>query len=140
MSRHRNKQLPVQRQIVSAEYFQGPLPRPADLVQYNAAVPGAADRILHQFEEQSAHRRALETKVVESNVASERRGIYAATWVTTLFVVGGFVLIGVGQSVPGIGALAWGAAQVSGSFMVNILGRRRELRRKQEVEQRSASP
>jgi len=134
VGRHRDSQVPVQRQVVAAEFFQGPLPRPADLAQYEQALPGAAERILRQFEEQSSHRRALEAKVVDSNVASERRGIYAATWVTSLFVVGGFALIGVGESVPGIGALVWAAAQVSLSFLANILGRRRELRRKDQIE------
>jgi uncharacterized membrane protein len=136
--RGRNKQVAVQRQVFAAEFYQGPLPRPSDLVQYNQAVPDGAERILRQFEQQSAHRRSIEAKVVDSNIASERRGVMAATWVTSLFVVGGFVLIAMGQSVAGIGALAWSAAQVSGSFLVNILGRRRELRQKREMEQQQA--
>lgn len=138
--RGRSKQVAVQRQVFAAEFYQGPLPRPADLVQYNNAVPDGAERIMRQFEEQSAHRRTIEGKVVDSNIAGERRGVLAATWVTTLFVVGGFILIGVGQSVAGIGALTWSAAQVSGSFLVNILGRRRELRMKRQMEQPKQSP
>jgi len=135
VGRHRNQNLPAQRQVVAAEFFQGPLPRPSDLGQYEQAIPGAGERILRQFEEQSSHRRALEAKVVDSNVASERRGIYAATWVTSLFVVGGFVLIGLGQPAPGIGALAWAGVQVSLSFFANIFGRRRELAKKRAQEE-----
>ena len=136
MGRHRGSQLPVQHQVFSAELFYGPLPRPGDLRQYEEAVPGAADRIIRQFEEQSAHRRTLETKVVDSNIEGERRGVVAATFVTALFVLGGFTLIGLGIPQPGIYVLAWAGAQVTGSFIVTILGRRSELRRKREMEQR----
>jgi uncharacterized membrane protein len=142
MGRHRSSQLPAQRQpqqqVLAAEFFRGPLPRPTDFAHYDQVVPGAGERILHQFEEQSAHRRTLEAKVVDSNIAGERRGTYAATYLASLFVIGGFVLVWLGQSTPGIGALAWAAAQVSGTFIVNILGRRDELRRKREQEQQQA--
>jgi uncharacterized membrane protein len=40
------------------------------LVQYNEAVPDAADRIIAMAERQSAHREQLETAVVNANVAS----------------------------------------------------------------------
>jgi uncharacterized membrane protein len=139
--RSRNReQLPVQRQVFSAEFYQGPLPKPTDLAQYNDAVPDGAERILRQFEEQSAHRRSIESKVVDSNIQGERRGIIAATWVTTLFVVGGFVLIATNRAVFGVGALAWAAAQVSSSFILNILGRRRELKQKQGTQQPPKQP
>lgn len=49
-----------------AEYYSysGPLPSPEVLQKFNEIVPGAADRILVQFEEQSRHRRTLETKAL----------------------------------------------------------------------------
>ena len=49
---------------LNAQHFSGPLPPPLVLVQYNEAVPDAADRIIKMAESQSSHRQNLETKVL----------------------------------------------------------------------------
>lgn len=56
--------------VVEQSSYAGPLPPPGMLVQYNEAVPDAADRIIAMAERQSAHREQLETAVVNANVAS----------------------------------------------------------------------
>lgn len=57
--------------------FQGPLPPPKILQQYNEILPGAAERILQQFEKETQHRHALEGKIVEAQLESQRAEIPA---------------------------------------------------------------
>jgi len=53
------KQPSIIQQSVAAA-FQGSLPLPSHLREYNEIVPGAAERILAMAEKQSVHRRDLE--------------------------------------------------------------------------------
>jgi uncharacterized membrane protein len=46
--------------FVQTEMYSGPLPHPDMLKQYEEAVPGLAQVIVHQFSEQGTHRRWLE--------------------------------------------------------------------------------
>lgn len=50
--------------------YAGPIPPPAILGQYEEVCQGSANRILTQFEEQGRHRRSLESKAINYNVAS----------------------------------------------------------------------
>lgn len=54
--------------------FSGPLPHPDILKRFDEVVPGAAERILVMAEEQSAHRRSLERKVIDSDIARSKWG------------------------------------------------------------------
>lgn len=54
----------VELSVQSVQHFQGPLPPPQALVQYKAALPGCAERIVSMAKEQAAHRRALESRVI----------------------------------------------------------------------------
>lgn len=45
-----------------AQFFVGPLPNPDTLKKFDEIVPGAADRVITQFELQSEHRRYLEKR------------------------------------------------------------------------------
>jgi len=59
--------------ITSVEMaFQGPIPPPQVLKGYDQLIPGAADRILTMAENQSAHRRQMETKVVDGQIEDDR--------------------------------------------------------------------
>ncbi len=50
------------------ESYSGPIPHPEILAKYNELLPGSADRILKEFEQQSAHRRGIEKDVVKSEI------------------------------------------------------------------------
>lgn len=57
------------RQITAtASTFEGPIPPPDVLQQYNSIIPNAAERIIRMAEKQSDHRMDLEKKVVYSNI------------------------------------------------------------------------
>jgi uncharacterized membrane protein len=58
----------VRQEVSSVQYsYSGPLPHPDILQQYDRIVPNGAERIFAQFESQSAHRRMIEAKVINSN-------------------------------------------------------------------------
>ena len=63
----------------TATSFEGPIPPPQVLQQYNSIVPGAAERILLMAEKQSDHRMDLEKRVVYSNVKKSYVGMGLAT-------------------------------------------------------------
>lgn len=87
MARDKEQRAVVQTQSIA---FSGPIPPPAHLEQYERILPGAAERILKMAEEQSAHRRSLETKVIDSGVISSNRGL----WFGFIIGLAGFSIVG----------------------------------------------
>lgn len=53
---------------------RGPLPAPEMFREYESVCPGAADRIIKMAEDEGAHRRSIETKTVDADIALQRRG------------------------------------------------------------------
>lgn len=54
--------------------YQGPIPSPDDIALYNQHIPDGANRIMKMAEEQSSHRRELETIVIRSQQRQSERG------------------------------------------------------------------
>lgn len=68
---------PKENKVVLTEVsqsFSGPLPPPDVLRQFDEVVPGAAERIIKMAEEQSAHRKELERKVINSDISRSKWG------------------------------------------------------------------
>lgn len=59
--------------------YAGPMPPPEMLVEYEAIVPGAAERIIVQFEEQSRHRREMEKIAIPSGIRRSYAGLIFGT-------------------------------------------------------------
>lgn len=107
--------------ILHERTYVGPLPEPADLKAYDLVVPGSAERILTQFEEQGRHRRELEQTVVRG---SERRG-NLGQWLAFVLlmtgIIGGCVVAAVGYQKAGVGIA--GGAFACGALTYVIGGR-----------------
>lgn len=58
--------------------FQGPIPPPALLQQYNAIVPNAAERIIAMAEKENQHRHAQETQALQANIDAQRKQLELA--------------------------------------------------------------
>jgi len=117
--------------VVSAGRFRsGPLPAPEEFAQYEQVLTGSAERLMRQFEIQSDHRRSLESQVVGSNIANERRGMNIGGVLAGMFIVGGFAAVMTGHDVAGYAAIGWAAAQISGTYIVTLIGRSRQLAKK----------
>lgn len=64
----------------------GPLPAPEELAAYNNVVVDGAERIFQQFEEQSEHRRELESRVIRSDIARSWAGLVAGLVLDLLLI------------------------------------------------------
>ena len=78
---------------VVAASWEGPLPPPDALRQYNEIVPGAALRILEMAEKQSQHRIEMEKTVIEGDSKRSYMGLVAAFILSAMVIIGGIYLI-----------------------------------------------
>ena len=99
-----------------SEQYAGPLPPPQMLQQYEATVPGAADRILRMAERESEHRRSLEREVV----AAEREDRARQRSERRLGQVLGFVLCVVAIVAGAVVAVR--SSGTAGQIMGGIIG------------------
>jgi uncharacterized membrane protein len=111
--------------------YSGPLPHPDALERYNQIVPGAADRIIAQFEKQAAHRQGLERKVVHSNTFCQKLGTISALLIGLAGVGGGIYLIHAGQSGSGLTAFFSTIGSLVGVFIYGKESQKRERQDKQ---------
>jgi len=61
-----------------SQSFQGPMPPPALLGQYEQIVPGAAERILQIAEAEVRHRHAQEDAATNANIDAQRKQLEIA--------------------------------------------------------------
>ena len=95
--------------------FSGPLPHPQLLNQYNEVIPGGADRIVKLTENQAAHRQSLESRA------------QVFTFILALVaLVGGIVLIAVGDNAEGLVPLVASIGGLGGLFIYREIRSRRE--------------
>lgn len=107
--------------------FQGPLPPPQVLAQYNEVVPGLAERVVQMAESQSRHRQELERQVVAANVAAEKRASWFGFILLTLLSLGGFVLISRGYGPHGIAIVIGALASFAGAYVWGKKQQQKEL-------------
>ena len=113
-------QTQLQSLTISAELFAGPLPHPEVLRAYDEICPGAAKMILDKFEDQSDHRRNLESRALTSNIVQTFLGTFCAFIVLMTLIISGALLIDRGRDIGGLGAIAAG---VCGAIYVFVKGK-----------------
>ena len=97
--------------------FAGPLPPPEMLAEYDAVLPGGADRIVSMAEDQSAHRRRMES-----------RGQMFGFVLALVAILGGIGLILDGKSTAGLVPLVGALGGLAGIFVYGEV-RARQTRR-----------
>lgn len=122
---------------VQSVQFQGPLPPPQVLAQYDAALPGCAERIVSMAEAQAAHRRTLESKVIEGKAVTERRGQVFAFMLALVAILGGVWLIDQGKDASGMTAIIGALASLAGAF---VYGRRKDAEERRQKRADFAPP
>lgn len=150
MSRHRGKQLPARpdgslpqeqeplrrlppqsnNHTVIASAYSGPLPSPEMMEHYDAVVPGSAERIITQFEEQGRHRRTLEKTVVTGNERRANWGLVSATVIVIVGILCGTFLIYEGKTSEGLGTMLTPLGVVASIFVGGKIAQRRDLQKK----------
>ena len=88
-------------------------------------------------EEQAAHRRALESRVVAGNLAAERRGQVSALVLTLVAIVGGVWLIYQGKDAGGLTAII---SALAGLVVAFVYGRRKDAEERRRKRADFASP
>jgi len=109
--------------------YRGPIPPPEMLWGYEKIVPGAAKRILTQFERQSEHRREIERKMVSNIARREMGSILVAALLIVAVTFLGYHMVSQGQSLYALGTVA---ASVSGVLIAFFTGKKANLREKEE--------
>lgn len=81
--------------------FRSPYPPAEYLAELERLVPGAAERLMDQADTQAAHRRTLESRVVNGAEARADRGQWMGLAVAVLFLVGSLIVILAGHPIVG---------------------------------------
>jgi len=74
--------------VVTNSSFEGPLPHPDIFKRYSETIPDAPERILYQFEEDSAHIRNMQSKALEAQKQDNKR----VHWMAWSLIFGGYLL------------------------------------------------
>ncbi len=130
------------REIIAAT-FVGPMPPPVYLAQYDAIIPGAADRLLSIHEENAKADREIKLKIVEAEIADRieerrerKRGQDYGLTIGMTTIILGFVAILCGQ--PAAGAV-FSVAGVSGLVAVFVIGRKDDDAKEKKAEKPAKS-
>jgi len=115
----KNKNLKIQHPaqnsltITKSQLYAGPLPSPDLLKKFDEIVPGSADRLITQFEEQSKHRRTLEQKVIGNDICLSRIGIIFGFLIGMTAIIGGLLISLQGKELSG--------GMISGSGIIGLV-------------------
>lgn len=112
----------------SIYWSSGPLPDPVQLRQYEEVLPSAAERIMSTFETQVGHRMELERK------QSQRAdwGLAVGGILAGAIVIGGLVVMIVGDPWAGASIIGTSVAAIAGVFVYGTKIRRGERDREDE--------
>lgn len=119
---------------LQAEIFEGPLPHPAILAEYDQICPGAASRIIAMAEKQAEHRQSLEHMVVSSNCKSQDRGpILGFILAAGVILFGGYLILQ-GREVSGFVAVISALTSIVLAFVYGKREHKKELQEKKREE------
>lgn len=112
-------------QVVSTSY-QGPIPAPNHLREYDDLVPGSAKQIMDLFEAQSRHRMAMESHVIRSDVRRSWTGLILGFVVAMTVVLCGTWMIATGHDWAGGSMITTGLGSIVGVFVYGSRSQRQE--------------
>lgn len=115
--------------VVEQELFLGPLPHPKHLTEYAKISPDIPERIMRMAENQSDHRRQLESAIVASNLKLEVRGQVFGFVIAMSAVIGGIYLMANGQSLEGAATAISAVAGLVALFFWVRRERKQELKK-----------
>jgi len=102
--------------------YEGPLPPPSVLAEFDRVVPGFAERLITAFELQAAHRREMETAMVSSWVKFTQRGQTIGAVIVLLLIAAALFSGLVGQTATSI-AFVVSIAAICAVFVSSGSGR-----------------
>lgn len=123
--------------IAYAKMYSGPIPEGDELIKYEKAYKGAASRIITMAEKQSAHRQAIEARVITANIIDQRIGLIFALLVALSLVASGTYLILHDKQLTGMASLISGPGIPALIYLFVQRKAPQELRAKDEELQKS---
>lgn len=121
-------QLPPPNTVLTtrAEMFSGPLPPPSILAAYSDIIPDGANRVMVMAEEQSKHRRWLESYTLQSESRRANAGLGAGVVVSLAFLAASVFLIATGHEISGAVLGTVDIVSLAGVFVYGSESRRKE--------------
>lgn len=114
------------------QLFQGPIPPPNIMEAYDRILPGSADRILKLTEQQFEHRIAIENKVIDSKIISERRGTLLGFSLAVFIILASVILILKDKDIAGLAGIIITVTSLLLAFMYGKKSNIKELENKKE--------
>ena len=121
--------------VIQQEQFHSrssPIPSAQELAAYKELLPDAPERIFRVFEQQVAHRIAIETEVVTNNSRSEQTGLRYAAGICVLLLALCAYMVSQGQSVPATWLAGGQLTALAGVFIWGRRASESDLKRKRE--------
>lgn len=128
------------RMSVTAAYFEGPLPPPAVLREYDALAPGSAERIIRLMEQQSHHRMELEKTAIQHDTRRANWGLASGTMLSIGVLVLCAYLVYTGNALTGVALVIAEIVALAGVFVYGTNSRRQERIEKVESLERQRAP
>jgi uncharacterized membrane protein len=132
MPRQQQRSMAVVGQVVATSY-QGPIPLPGHLREYDELVPGSAKQIMDLFEAQSRHRMAMESHVIRSDVRRSWTGLVLGFVVAMSVVACGTWMIAIGHDWAGGSMITTGLGSIVGVFVYGSRSQRQERVQKAQI-------
>ena len=115
------------------KYFQGPLPPPEILAEYDKLMPGCAKEIIGLFTKQANHRMDLEKTVVKGDSKRAYLGIGCAFIISLVVIWLSYTLIIKGHGIAGAILGGLDLATLAGVFIYGTTSRRKERAEKEAM-------
>ena len=131
-ARNPAQQKPVDEQasVISSQSveftWQGPLPPPVILKEYESMLPGSAERILKMIEGQAAHRIEIESTVIKGDDRRSFMGLIFGFVIALAALGGAIFLIYNDKNVAGLIIATTAIAGLVGAFVYGASSRRAE--------------
>ena len=109
--------------------WEGPLPPPSALRQYEEIIPGSANRILESVEKRQEHSRELERIVITGNSKRAYLGLIFGFVISLIGIGGGIYLIATGHDWAGLSLAGINLTALVGVFVYGSKMRRDERNR-----------
>jgi len=109
--------------------FQGPLPHPNILKEYNDIIPNMAERLVAMVEEREKHDMEMESKIVREQIRQSRTGQWIGASITFILIIGGIVLVYMGHDLAGATISTGG---VGGAAITFFRGKRKQQEESQQ--------
>lgn len=121
------------------EMYQGPLPSPTMLADYDKVVPGCAEKIIDQFVLQGKHRMKLEERVINSNIMRSNLGLGAGFIIVMSCLIGSFYSTWHGFALTGISGIVVSLGSLAAIFLYVNFEQKKELKEKDKLLQKRDS-